>query len=482
MSEESRLGREPIQTMQALKDIVDAGVRVFVYLEDRELALGTMNDDTMMFLRAQFAAEERRKNSQRAIDKAKQLARAGHVTGGRVFGYDNLRVDSHTERRINEREAPIVRYVFSLCAEGLGFKAIAKRLNEEGVQSPRAQCGRSQSWAPTSVREVLHRDLYRGVIPWNRTRKRNQWGAKHQAPRPPADWIDVPAPHLAIVTAEQWQAAHARISASRAIYKAQAAALVGGRPKLGTPSKYLLTGLAQCGCCGGSVYVRSSKHGKAGGERRFFYGCSSYNERGRAVCANQSTAPMGDVDNIVVEALLDEVLDASILRDAVDAAVRVLQGDTGATDRVATIEAQLAKVTAERQKLLAAVTSGQTITGLLEALQALELRSSELESAKAAIASQRPVRRIDAARMRRDLIDLSQSWRQVLADDPANARPIVSSLLKGRVTLTPAAPRQWTVSGEGSLVGLFDRLTKLQEVWRPHRDSNPGFSLERAAS
>ena len=29
------------------------------------------------------------------------------------------------------------------------------------------------------------------------------------------------------------------------------------------------------------------------------------------------------------------------------------------------------------------------------------------------------------------------SWRQVLADDPTHARPIVSSLLKGRVTITP---------------------------------------------
>ena len=34
MSEESRLGREQIETAYALKQIMDAGVRVFFYLED----------------------------------------------------------------------------------------------------------------------------------------------------------------------------------------------------------------------------------------------------------------------------------------------------------------------------------------------------------------------------------------------------------------------------------------------------------------
>src|SRR5215203_1189776 len=36
MSEESRLGREAIETAYALKQLVTGGVRVFFYLEDRE--------------------------------------------------------------------------------------------------------------------------------------------------------------------------------------------------------------------------------------------------------------------------------------------------------------------------------------------------------------------------------------------------------------------------------------------------------------
>ena len=39
MSEESRLGREQIETAYSLKQITDAGVRIFFYLEDRERTL-----------------------------------------------------------------------------------------------------------------------------------------------------------------------------------------------------------------------------------------------------------------------------------------------------------------------------------------------------------------------------------------------------------------------------------------------------------
>src|SRR5262252_3818287 len=65
MSEESRLGREAIETAYALKQLIDAGVRVFFYLEDRERTLDSAMDKVMLSLTT-FAAElEREKGSQR---------------------------------------------------------------------------------------------------------------------------------------------------------------------------------------------------------------------------------------------------------------------------------------------------------------------------------------------------------------------------------------------------------------------------------
>jgi site-specific DNA recombinase len=115
MSEESRLGREAIETAYALKQLVTAGVRVFFYLEDRERTLDSPTDKIMLSLTAYADELEREKARLRTYDAMLRKAKAGHVTGGRVFGYDNVEITgvdgrrSHVERQINEREAAIVR-------------------------------------------------------------------------------------------------------------------------------------------------------------------------------------------------------------------------------------------------------------------------------------------------------------------------------------------------------------------------------------
>jgi site-specific DNA recombinase len=181
MSEESRLGREAIETAYALKQLVTAGVRVFFYLEDRERTLDSPTDKIMLSLTA-FADElEREKARQRTYDAMLRKAKAGHVTGGRTFGYDNVAADTGGKVRvIREDEAAIVREIFARCAKGEGLRTIAHALNDSHAPCPRAQQGRPSGWCPSSVREVLHRPLYRGEIVWNRTRKRNTWGQKQQ--------------------------------------------------------------------------------------------------------------------------------------------------------------------------------------------------------------------------------------------------------------------------------------------------------------
>jgi site-specific DNA recombinase len=231
MSEESRLGREAIETAYALKQLVTAGVRVFFYLEDRERTLDSPTDKIMLSLTT-FADElEREKARQRTYDAMIRKAKAGHVCGGKTFGYANVRLDSHVERRINEAEATVIMRIFDLSIQGYGVKAITKLLNAEGAPSPRAQQGRSQSWAPSSVREALHKDIYRGRVTWNKTRKRNQWGIHKQAPRPSSDWLERLEPDLQIVSDQVWEAAPISDSTrlAKSISKAQRVRHSAGR-------------------------------------------------------------------------------------------------------------------------------------------------------------------------------------------------------------------------------------------------------------
>jgi site-specific DNA recombinase len=68
MSEESRLGREQIETAYALKQIITAGVRVVYYLEDRERTLESPTDKLLLSVTG-FADEmEREKARQRTHD------------------------------------------------------------------------------------------------------------------------------------------------------------------------------------------------------------------------------------------------------------------------------------------------------------------------------------------------------------------------------------------------------------------------------
>jgi DNA invertase Pin-like site-specific DNA recombinase len=62
MSEESRLGREQIETAYILKRILDAGVRVHFYLEDRERTLDSPMDKMMLGLQ-HFASEMERERA-----------------------------------------------------------------------------------------------------------------------------------------------------------------------------------------------------------------------------------------------------------------------------------------------------------------------------------------------------------------------------------------------------------------------------------
>jgi site-specific DNA recombinase len=264
MSEESRLGREQIETAYALKKITDAGIRLFFYLEDRERTLNGALDKVMLSL-TNFAAEmEREKARQRTRDAMQRKASRGHVAGGKVYGYRNVRTADHVEREIVPEEAAVIRRIFEEIAAGRGFAKIAKGLNADAIPCPRAEYGH-RMWAMTGVREMVFGDLYRGRLVWGRTRWVDRRGTKARADVPEADWIVQDAPELRIVSDELWRVAHARLDRTRQTYLRQTGGKLGGRPEL--ESRNLLSGFLVCGECGGSMHAikRTSKRGAAEG-------------------------------------------------------------------------------------------------------------------------------------------------------------------------------------------------------------------------
>ena len=466
MSEESRLGREAIETAYALKQIITSGVRVFFYLEDRERVLESPTDKIMLSLTT-FADElEREKARQRTYDALERKARAGHVTGGACFGYRNVEVvgadgrRSHVAQEVDHAEAAVVRQVFELCASGRGQKGIAKRLNAEGALAPRAQQGRPRAWAPSSVREVLFRERYRGVIVWNRTRKRDRWGQSRRTNRAETEWVRVAAPALEIVDDSLWDAAHRRLGAARQLYLKGTKGRPFGRPPVGSPSKYLLTNLAQCGVCGSSMKVRTRSHRHF---RAKFYGCSGYHDRGRTVCPNGADVPMEDADLMVLEAVLDDVLTPDLVEEAVTEALRILQPDDGGDRQLAQLEKEVTRVAGERARLADAIATGGDLEGLLVAMKDRESRLGRLNQQRQTVEAQVARSAVgDVDKVRRELQALAADWRRLLGQQPVHARTILAKLVVGRVTFTPRSePKQWELRGRGTIAGLFEAVFPL---------------------
>ncbi len=138
----------------------------------------------------------------------------GTTTGNKVFGYDNVSVYNrepntdgiqhrqHVVRRINTEQGKIVVKIFELFASGFGLARIAKTLNEDRIPPPH---GGNLGWCPTALRDILQRELYRGVVLWNRTQAVHRGGTRKQRKRPESEWLRIDAPELRIVSQVLWE-------------------------------------------------------------------------------------------------------------------------------------------------------------------------------------------------------------------------------------------------------------------------------------
>jgi hypothetical protein len=103
-----------------------------------------------------------------------------------------------------------------------------------------------------------------------------------------------------------------------------------GRPATGVESKYLLPGIALCSACGGGMIVRSRSHGR---QRGYFYGCSSYHQRGKSVCTNLLEDSMAAVDRAVLGAFEKQLLGPGMVDEILDAAVARMPGASADTQQ-----------------------------------------------------------------------------------------------------------------------------------------------------
>lgn len=239
------------------------------------------------------------------------------------------------------------------------------------------------------MREIIRRELYAGVLVWNRSQKVTRRGTKSRRRRPESEWMQREAPELRIVSEALWRAVERRRERAASTFPgARRDGRRASRPSgADLVSPYLLSGLAQCGACGGSLVAMTRPHGPAGARRRVqMYGCVYHHKRGASVCTNDVVIRQEKLDEAFLSAL-GEAIDDRLLERAVSKALERLERrrpDAGA---------ERAELTRERDRiaggvrhLVDAVKRGRATDTLLEelhrqeaALKALERRIAELD-------------------------------------------------------------------------------------------------------
>jgi len=157
---------------------------------------------------------------------------------------------------IDDKESEIVKKIFNLYVdEGLGFFAIAKLLNEEGIPSKQ-----NKEWSLRSIKLLLSNPVYKGTLVWNRidsSKKKRQ--AKEQD-----DWVIMEDVLPVIIDKQKWNATQNKMNQKQIAPRAKT-------------SPHLLGGLLKCGNCGSGMSI-----GWSGSKNKRYrvYRCSANKNKG----------------------------------------------------------------------------------------------------------------------------------------------------------------------------------------------------------
>ncbi len=239
------------------------------------------------------------------------------ATGAQPYGYTTVQNESGGRRaEILESEAENVRVLFRRYLEGDGIRALARQFNRDGVPPPRSRrkLGKSTSWAPSAIRSMLLNPQYRGEIVWNRSEwvKDPDTGIRKRRERPTSEWVCRQDESLRIIDDERFSRVQALFAE-----RGQKCRQTGPDPsRKGAPPKYPLSGVLQCGECGGSFH--SVKGGSA-------YGCSWHRDRGASVCSFGVNVARDELEGRLFEAIREKILTPDAVAHVVERAIALVR-------------------------------------------------------------------------------------------------------------------------------------------------------------
>jgi len=276
----SRFGRDNIQSGYYIERVFARKNVRYIAVDDGIDTLQNSNDILMPIknvLNDMYARDISRKT--RAAFNAK--AKSGQFIGSRApFGYRKSPEDKH-KLIVDEPAAEVIRKIFDLAVQGYGYNRIAKALRAENILNPQAYFNQNNpdfypsdywkrpfDWHTTSVRALLNNMAYLGHIVFGKERI-TTINAKNGTKMPEDEWIIVRDTHEAIISQEQWDAAHEMLRSRKR--------------ENSNGEVQMFAGLLYCPDCGSALSYHGRKASKPNGGE---YSCLKYKTHGKAFCSS----------------------------------------------------------------------------------------------------------------------------------------------------------------------------------------------------
>ena len=265
-----RFARDSVDFLVTERELNKVGVKVIVVATPFEDDATGILMKQIMVAQAEFFS---RNLSDEVRTKSLAHAKKGKNMGGKAnYGY---KYNEQGEYEINPPEAFLVRKMYEMYLQGLGFKAISNILNSEGHRNRDGKL-----FSKNLVGSILRNEKYKGCYTYGKeisdfkTKKR----VKNKEPIILEDQIP------AIVSKEIWD----RVAELRS--KKDGSFARWGEKKI---HDFILTGYLECKTCGGRM--RGSSHSKD----HCYYRCSTRTEKGVLAC--NATAVRADLlEDLVV--------------------------------------------------------------------------------------------------------------------------------------------------------------------------------------
>lgn len=276
----SRFGRNYVEAGMYIQRFTDSNIR-FIAADDNYDSL--VNSDDLLFpiknvVNEMYARDVSKKT--KAAKKAK--ARDGQFIGSKApFGYKIDPNDRH-HLIVDEPAAQVVKRIFRLASEGVGYNKMAKIFREEKVLTPIAYFNLNNpdyfksdywrkefDWHVTSIRAILNNEVYLGKLVYGKQRNKSM-KSKEKVRNPKEDWIVVENCHEPIITQELWDTVHKILNAKHRPAKAG--------------EVQMFAGLLYCSDCGHCLTY--SQKQRKDGSYHGAYSCWMYKTHGKEYCAS----------------------------------------------------------------------------------------------------------------------------------------------------------------------------------------------------